>query len=193
MPLDADQACATGGRSRCDAVPRPAGIRPRRHAAGADALLRAILRGPTATLALARWCAERGLGEGPVHASVMCDRPAMIAPDILLDALEVVGPTRLRHRRVTLLRGAVALSDCDLWWLPDRLPASVTAALDAGDRPFGTVVAPLRPWRRTVETRIIGPGAAHVLEIGAVVLATRTDRPLPIAAVQERYRGALLG
>lgn len=193
MPLDADRLDPGCGPALLKAVPGGAGRAARRPPATAAALLRAIQRGPTATRALGRWCEQRGLGEGPVHASVLRDRPAMIAPDILLDALEVVGPTRLRHRRATLRRGEVALADCDLWWLPDRLPAAVTAALDATDQPFGALVAPLRPRRCSVETWIAGAGAAHVLEIGAVVLARRAGGPLPVAVVRERYRGALLG
>jgi hypothetical protein len=191
MPLDADHALMPR------AVPQDASGCGRttsaRRRATAEALLRHILRGPTATLAMARWCAGRGIDDGLLLARVDRTSPPCFAPGILLDAMGVVGPTRLRHRRVTLVRGGTALSDCDLWWLPDSLPAAVTLALDTTDQPFGMLVAPLRPMRRTVETRIRAAAAEHVLEIGAVVLAGGAGRRVPVAAVQERYRTALLG
>ncbi len=145
------------------------------------AAFRARLRAATsATDCLAEWCAARGIGEGEVAVR---RRPPLPAPPPLpLPAL--LGPAP-RHRSVTLYRGAVALSDCDLWWAEARLPRRLRTALAGTDLPFGRLVAPLSPRRRILLER---PGAGpHALEVQAVV---ETDAG-PIAVVREYYRATL--
>ena len=91
-----------------------------------------------------------------------------------------------------LLRGDLVLSEADNWFLPCRLPAEMARALHTTDMPFGAIVAPLQPSRRTFRVAIapalLDPGA--VLEHRAVLLDAQGR---PLAVVRERYRSALLG
>lgn len=162
----------------------------RRAAAEAvDDLAHGLRQSPSATRLLLSWCADRGIGEGPIRA----DRRDTAPPE--MDAagtlLETAGPHDIRHRRVTLRRGAVALSDCDIWWVPSRLAPSMQATLEATDRPFGLVVESLNPVRRMLSETILPPGGLHVLEQRAMLLAG-DGVPRPIALVRELYRRVLI-
>lgn len=162
--------------------------------AAARALSAEILRGPTATAGLTRWCAARGLGEGPVRVDPLPDpAPGEIpaADAAALEAALALGPGEtLLRRRVRLRRGAVAISTADNWFAPDRLPAPIRAALETTDTPFGALVAPLSPWRKTLDRRFPTDPTGPVLEHLAVVLDS-AGRPL--CAVLERYARSALG
>ena len=134
----------------------------------------------SATRCLEDWCAERGLGAGPVRS--LRRAPLPDAPD-MARLLGAEGATR--HRSVTLMRGNVALSDCDVWWLETRLGPGMAAALEETDLPFGQVVAPLAPVRRMVLDR--AAAVPHALEVRAVLEAGGR----PFAVVREFYRAAL--
>jgi hypothetical protein len=157
----------------------------------AEALSAEILRGPTATAGLTRWCAARGLGEGPVRASPLPDPDPREIPEAdaaaLLAALALAPSESLLRRRVRLHCGAVTLSVADNWFAPDRLPPPIRAALETTDTPFGALVAPLDPWRKTLERRFpVGPDAPP-LEHLAIVL---DGAGRPLCAVLERYARA---
>jgi hypothetical protein len=154
----------------------------------AEALSAEILRGPTATAGLTRWCAARGLGEGPVLVAPAPDPAPEEIPPEDAEALEAAlalapGETLLR-RRVVLHRGPVILSTADNWFAPDRLPAEIRAALETTATPFGALVGPLGPWRKTLVRRFPTAPGAPPLEHLAVVL-DRDGRPL--CGVLERY------
>jgi len=138
----------------------------------------------SATRFLESWCARRGLGAGPVRSRRLPPPP----PDAAAEALLAPAPwERPEARRVTLMRGAVALSDAEIRWLGTRLTPAMQEALARTDTPFGVVVAPLAPERRMLAERVLPPGDAHALDCTALVLAGGR----PIAVARERYRRAL--
>jgi hypothetical protein len=163
-------------------------------AEAAAALSAEILRGPTATAGLTRWCAARGVGSGPVKVSPLPDPTPDEIPEAdaaaLEDALALAPGETLLRRRVRLHRGAVTLSTADNWFAPDRLPPPIRRALETTETPFGALVAPLGPWRRTLARRFSTEAGAPPLEHHAVVL-DRDARPL--CAVLERYAETALG
>lgn len=143
----------------------------------------------SATGLLQTWCEARGIGEGSVRA-LRHPGPAEPLPAEATHMLLPPGaPHHVRHRRVTLLRGAAGLSDCDIWWLPSRLTPEMQAALDSTDRPFGTVVEALRPTRRVLAETVLPPGGPHGLEVTALLMAGAG----PIALARESYRRILTG
>ena len=159
-------------------------------AVAVDTLSRRLRSTRTATQALLAWCEEHGLEDGPI----LVDRD-LAHPPAALDTrgraeLAPAGTEPVRHRRVELRRGALALARADNWYMPARLPVEQQRLLASTDLPFGTVVAPLSPSRRTylVAGEQLPPG--FVLEHRAVVLDA-AGRPL--AVVRELYRAALLG
>lgn len=171
-----------------------------------------ILASRSATATLEKWCGEHHLAAEPrVVAEVLhVDPPAPTAEQrqrLQADSGQVV-----RYRRVRLRCGSHVLSEAENWYVPDRLTPEMNRALDTGDTPFGRVVAPLEPYRRTFAARLLwsplpegwerarqhgpacrstGPLAipAALFEHRALVLG-RDGRP--IAEVHEVYQGALL-
>ena len=145
------------------------------------------LRGAaSATRFLESWCAQRGLGAGPIRSR----RLSPPAPDAGAEALLAASPwERPEARRVTLMRGAEALSDCEIRWLGTRLTPAMREALARTDTPFGVVVASLRPERRLLAGHVLPPGDEHALDCTALVVAG--GRPLAVA--RERYRRVLFG
>lgn len=146
--------------------------------------LRGLRGADSATRFLEAWCARQGLGEGPIR-SLRRDPPP---PDDAAEALlaPAVGE-RAEARRVTLMRGTVALSDCEIRWIGARLAPAMRQALAETDTPFGLVVAPLAPERRMLAERALPPGGPHAIDCRALVLAGGR----PIAVVRESYRWAL--
>lgn len=148
--------------------------------AGLDADL---LAGPTATAALSRRC-----GGGPVRAvldtSVTRDADAQTRA-----RLGVAADVPISYRRVRLYCGDRLLSVADNWFVPARLTAAMVAALDHSECPFGTVIAPFAPRRRTLSVDHLwdGKGAAPetVLRHHALVF---TGEGVALAEVIEEYR-----
>ena len=140
----------------------------------------------SATRFLEAWCARRGLGAGPVRSR----RLPPPAPDAGAEALLAPHPwERPEARRVTLMRGTEALSDCEIRWVGTRLTPAMREALARTDTPFGVVVAPLGPERRLLAERVLPAGGEHALDCTALVVAGGR----PIAVARERYRRALFG
>jgi hypothetical protein len=156
------------------------------------ALADRLLASGSATRTLTEWCIERGIGEGPVVAKRREQSAESRPDDEQLDALMLQPGERLRHRQVTLVRGGIGLSDCDLWWLPCRLPLEMARQVDLTARPYGAVIAPLAPSRRTLSEEVLPAGLPHVLEHRAVVFAGDSPKR-PLAAVRELYRAVLIG
>ena len=171
-----------------------------------------ILASRSATATLEKWCREHDLALEPrMVAEVLAVEPR--APDaeqrqrLRADSGEVV-----RYRRVRLRCGDHVLSEAENWYLPGRLTPEMNHALDTSDTPFGRVVAPLEPYRRTFAARLLwsplpegwerSPGSVppclstgpltipgELFEHRAIVLG-RDNRP--IAEVREVYQGGLL-
>ena len=162
---------------------------PSAEAAPLAAFRDSLRRSASATGLLQAWCEARGIGEGPVralrHPGPEADLPAESARWLLPPG----APQDVRHRRVTLLRGTVGLSDCDIWWLPSRLAPEMQAALDTTDRPFGAVVEALHPVRRVLAETPLPAGGPHGFEVQALLVAG----PGPIALARESYRRILTG
>lgn len=149
----------------------------------------------SATRLLAEWCAAHGIGAGAVQARRLAPPDPPAAPcAALLAALAAPPAGVLRHRLVQLLRGGEILSDCQVWWPEGALSPAMEAALAGTATPFGLVIAPLSPRRRTLEVTPLAPPGAHVLRVQALVLAADgPGPPRPLAVVDELYRRVLVG
>ena len=166
-----------------------------------------LLAATSATEALRSWCDAHGLGEGEIVARRHAESPASRPDDEVVARLGAEADAPVRHRRVDLARGGLVLAEADNWFLPQRLAPAMREALARTSLPFGRVVQPLRPVRRTflVRSADLAPDDAAprrgpdpragglppgiILEHRAVVL--REDGA-PIAVVHERYRSALI-
>ncbi|WP_165820344.1 hypothetical protein [Microvirga sp. KLBC 81] len=109
-----------------------------------------LIAGATATETLLAWCDEHGLSQGPI--SVECRQRQVLSavPDDVRAALAPAADDTVHFRQVRIMRGPLSLARAENWFVPQRLTAHMTEALLTTDVPFGTVVAPLRPSRRTL-------------------------------------------
>lgn len=184
--------------------------RPRDAPALVRVLSARLLAASNATAALRDWCEEHRIGAGAIRAVRHRTSAAAPADDGTRDCLCPRTDEPVLHRRVDLARGGLVLARADNWHLPRRLPAAMLRTLEDTDTPFGDVVAPLRPSRRTFfaefgDTRRRRPGPSEldarqaaeadgfapdeVLEHKALVL---TEDGYPIAVVRERYLSTLV-
>jgi chorismate-pyruvate lyase len=158
-----------------------------------------LLRNPSATLTLERWCALTI--PGPRH-QVLAERvltPTTEPTASSRERLAVRPGQALNYRRVRLCYGSLVLSEADNWYVPSRLTDEMNRLLDSSDTAFGRVVKPLNYSRRTLfaeqlwspldkkfnplEPTIVVPDA--VLSHHALLLLPDGT---PISEVTETYR-----
>jgi chorismate-pyruvate lyase len=172
-PLPLLAACAAPGNSP-DAL--------------AQQLNASILASSSATLALEKWCADHAMAAEPKIVARLVrgsDKPA--SADTLA-RLGAASQADIRYRRVQLYCGAHLFSEADNWYVPARLTPAMNRLLQETDTPFGKVVQPLAPYRRTHSTRMLHSPTA-LFEHSAVLYSAAHQ---PIAEVRETYqRGAL--
>ncbi len=111
-----------------------------------------LLANASATEVLRQWCEQHHLAE---PARIVADRMAVPsrAPDMeQLRRLDVAAAEEVRYRRVELRCGDHVLSKAENWYVPARLTPEMNRLLETTDTPFGQVVSPLKPFRKTVET-----------------------------------------
>lgn len=108
-----------------------------------------LLAGRSATLVLEKWCADHRMAAEPKIV-------ARVAPGAIAEPsaeqrerLAVGAAEPVKYRRVALRCGEHTLSEADNWYVPARLTPEMNRALETSDTPFGKVIAPLRPFRRT--------------------------------------------
>lgn len=162
---------------------------------GLIASLRAsILAAQSATAALEGWCAEHRLAADPHLVALrmpVADKPLTAAQRARL----AIGPDEpVRYRRVRLACGERVLSEADNWYVPARLTPAMNEALDTTRTPFGRVVRPLDPVRRTIDQRgfpvPVRPVADdRLFEIDALLT---TGAGEPFCEVVETYLGGAL-
>jgi chorismate-pyruvate lyase len=151
---------------------------------GAAGLAAVLDAAPTVTAGLLAWCEARGIGTGPIRVLARSGGPAPAALARLLDA---TGEATL-FRRVTLGRGTIALATAENLFLPARLTPPMRQALAETDTPFGAVLAPLAPARRTIARSLARTDGAVLAQTALVLGADGTI----LAAVRERFLPALL-
>ena len=162
--------------------------------ASAQRLSAEILDSESATATLERWCRDHHLADTPrVVAHVV--RGAHRRPSReQLRRLAVGGERDLVYRRVRLQCGARILSEADNWYVPARLTAEMNRSLETSDAPFGRVVAPLQPYRRTFAVKVLWSDTTRPIPDALfehhAVLYTRDNRPF--SEVAETYRCDLL-
>ena len=151
-----------------------------------------LLAGRTATEVLEARCAALGLADPPrVHAEVR--RGRQVATASARARLAVGADEMLGYRRVRLMCGAHVLSEAVNWYVASRLTPEMNAQLEGGDTPFGRVILPLAPSRRTLSARVLWDGKgtppATILRHRALVI---DGQGRPLAEVIENYRAALV-
>jgi hypothetical protein len=167
-----------------------------------------LLASRSATATLEKWCADHRLAADPKIVATPAQGAQKPPAPETLRRLGVERAEAVKYRHVELSCGAHVLSRADNWYAPERLAPEMNRALETSETPFGKVIAPLQPWRRTIEAKILAaPLSAgwemrrdaaeagdyepppDIIEHRALVLA---GDGRPLAEVVETYSGEAL-
>ena len=162
----------------------------------------ALLASRSATLTLEDWCGRHGLAQEPrlIARQILSVRRSASAET--LARLAVRDQAELGYRHVELSCGGHVLSEADNWYVKTRLTAEMNAQLETSQTPFGKVVLPLAPTRRTLSVERLwsplppdfatseappppAPPRPHILFRHRAVLTAASGQP--IAEVEENY------
>jgi hypothetical protein len=140
-----------------------------------------LLAGRSATLTLEKWCADHAMAPEPKIVARQQQGAARAPSEEQRRRLGVGPEESIRYRRVLLTCGEHVLSEADNWYAPSRLTPEMNRALETTDTPFGKVVQPLQPFRRTFAVEMLWSPLPRGWE-------SRT----PNAIMTERPRGEFL-
>jgi hypothetical protein len=146
-----------------------------------------LLSHDSASLTLERWCDAHRLASPPrIVAARVRDADKPPSPEQRRE-LGVGSADLIRYRRVTLLCGAVVLSEADNWYVPGRLTPEMNKLLDTTDLPFGRVVQPLHFQRHTLSSRLLWHPLPEGWEMNATVPAEEAaNLPVPPKLLEHR-------
>lgn len=134
----------------------------------------------SATATLQKRCAM------PILAEV--DRGSVSEPTAeIRKALDADEQTSITYRSVRLKCGDVVYSHAQNWYRSDQLTDEMNAQL-AGDRPYGAVIASLKPTRKTLDVARVNDGDIIIRHQAIVLSGDGT----PLALVIENYTSAVL-
>lgn len=162
-----------------------------------DALMRSS---GSATATLTEWMRARAMrAQVDVVAHVRADQAADL-PAGLAQRLKLTDAGSIAYRRVWLSCEGRVLSVAENWFVPERLTSVMRQQLAAGKIPFGNVIKPFTPVRRTLSSRKLwSPSdeqAAACSRLPTTLLhhhAIVSDRlGLPICEVSEIYTRNIL-
>lgn len=113
-----------------------------------------LLASRSATTTLEKWCADHKMAAEP---KILAKRIAGADKPPSEDTrrrLDVGSSEPIKYRRVQLSCGSHVLSEADNWYVPGRLSEEMNRTLETTQTPFGKAVAPLQPFRRTIDMKM---------------------------------------
>jgi chorismate-pyruvate lyase len=113
-----------------------------------------LLSNRSATAVLEEWCADHHMAPvSKITARLINEQDKTLSEDTR-KRLRLKFSDRVKYRHVQLSCGSHVLSEADNWYVPSRLTDQMNRELNSSDRPFGKIIAPLNPYRRTMEVKI---------------------------------------
>jgi len=151
-----------------------------------------ILASRSATSTLQTWCGDHRLADPAVIVADRAPAAASAPTAEQLARLDVTSAADVKYRHVRLRCGGRVLSEADNWYVPGRLTPEMNRTLETTDAPFGRVVAPLEPYRRTLSATILwSPLPAGWERAGAARPPAAARGPLEIPAALFRHQAVL--
>jgi hypothetical protein len=151
-----------------------------------------LLASSSATATLGHWCAEHHMS-APARMTAIAVRGA---PRLVSTSdramLQVAAAEPLRYRHVLIACGIHVLSDAENWYVPSRLTADMNHLLDTTRAPFGAVIAPLEPTRRTLSVERLWSPLAPGWEMAGTNSLTPAAGKLVIPRFLFRHRALVL-
>ena len=152
-----------------------------------------LLAARSSTTTLETWCRDHRLAATPAIVADAAGGPAVEPTAEQMQRLGVTATSEIKYRHVRLRCGTEVLSEADNWYVPARLTADMNHTLDTTDAPFGRVVAPLQPYRRTFSVQMLWTPLPEGWERGAAAAGGRGAIDMPAALFEHRavlYRTA---
>jgi chorismate-pyruvate lyase len=113
-----------------------------------------LLASRSATTTLEKWCADHKMSAAPKILARRVSGAEKPPSEETRRRLDVGANEPIKYRRVQLACGEHVLSEADNWYVPGRLSDDMNRALETTETPFGKAIAPLQPFRRTVEMKL---------------------------------------
>jgi hypothetical protein len=171
-----------------------------------------LLASRSATATLEKWCGDHHMAPAAKIVARRADGDDRAASAETRKNLSVGPEEPLRFRRVQLVCGDHVMSEAENWYVPARLTSEMNQSLSQSDTPFGKVVGPLQPSRRTIDAKLrwsplppgwemrespaSEPGKAQDLAVPHALLEHRalvvSRDNQPIAEVDEVYTSEVL-
>jgi chorismate-pyruvate lyase len=149
-----------------------------------------LLAARSSTTTLETWCRDHRLAASPQIVADNAGGTPIAPTNEQLQRLGVPTSSEVKYRHVRLRCGATVMSEADNWYVPARLTADMNRALETTDAPFGRVVAPLQPFRRTFSMTMLWTPLPDGWERGGTATAAGTG-PLEIPAALFEHRALL--
>ncbi|HEY0139673.1 MAG TPA: hypothetical protein VGF48_02195 [Thermoanaerobaculia bacterium] len=153
-----------------------------------------LLASSSATATLERWCREHDMATPPTIVAQRVHAVQKPPTAQQLTRLKVQDASAVKYRRVQLRCGPHVLSEADNWYVPARLTTEMNQQLDTTDTPFGKVVRPLSPYRRTIESKLLwSPSTTRTIpkEVMVHTAILYTPDHQPFSEVVETYQAEL--
>jgi len=150
-----------------------------------------VLASRSATLTLESWCRDHQLAKDPTIVAELVMGVVKGSTAEQRQRLRVMSEAEVKYRRVLLRCGNRVLSEADNWYVPDRLTPDMNRLLDTTGMPFGKVVQPLEPYRRTFAARLLWSPLPDGWERGSIPAATATAGVLAIPDALFEHRAVL--
>ncbi|MFO1102729.1 MAG: hypothetical protein U1E20_07495 [Methylocystis sp.] len=130
-----------------------------------------LLASRSATATLEKWCADHKMSAEPKIVARRVSGVDKPPSEETRRRLEVGAEEPVKYRRVQLACGEHVLSEADNWYVPGRLSDDMNRALDTTETPFGKTIAPLQPFRRTIEMKMRWSPLPEGWEVSATAAA----------------------
>ncbi|PPC85245.1 MAG: hypothetical protein CTY36_19025 [Methylocystis sp.] len=131
-----------------------------------------LLASRSATATLEKWCADHKMSAEP---TIVAHRVAGIEQQPSAETrrrLDVSDAEPVKYRRVQLACGDHVFSEADNWYVPGRLSDEMNRTLETTETPFGKAIAPLQPFRRTIDMKMRWSPLPEGWELSAVPTAS---------------------
>jgi chorismate-pyruvate lyase len=150
-----------------------------------------VLASQSATRTLEGWCRDHRLATEPTIVANVISGVAKPPTPEQRQRLHVTRQGEVKYRRVQLRCGSRVLPEADNWYVPGRLTAEMNRLLETTGTPFGKVVRPLDPYRRTFAVKLLWSPLPDGWERNSAPPSSRTDSQLSIPEALFEHRAVL--
>ena len=150
-----------------------------------------LLTSRSATETLEAWCATHRLAAPPRIAAYRIGAGDAAPSPAQRARLRVDADTPVGYRRVQLRCGERVLSEAENWYVPGRLTADMNRLLETTETPYGKVVRPLHPYRRTFAAQRLWSPLVAGWELEARPDFAPSGRPLAVPPALFEHRAVL--